>query len=267
MDSLKIIWAGVFNSDIHKKNISISEERTTSLFELEIPIEDGGISYLDEEGTKIEVGTVMFFKPGQKRHTRFPLKTYYLHFTLSEGRLYETLCRIPAYIKKRSAEKYLDLFKKLMKYTNSSLVADEVMTKSICLEIVSTLCYDHEKMLSRKKIKPYNYKAIESAIGYIKNNLSDNLSLQAVSEHVKYSPYHFHKCFKKYTSTTLREFVEEKRIEKAISLLTTTQKNLTQISYECGFSSQAYFSYSFKKKTGLTPREYANEIFLKYEQH
>ena len=47
MDSLKIIWAGVFNSDIQKKNISISEERTTSLFELEIPIEDGGISYLD----------------------------------------------------------------------------------------------------------------------------------------------------------------------------------------------------------------------------
>ena len=55
-------------------------------------------------------------------------------------------------------------------------------------------------MLSRKKIKPYNYKAIESAIGYIKNNLSDNLSLQAVSEYVKYSPYHFHKCFKKYMS-------------------------------------------------------------------
>ena len=75
----------------------------------------------------------------------------------------------------------------------------------------------------------------------------------------------FHNSFKKAVGPTLREYVEEQRIKKAITLLTATHLTLTQIAFECGFSSQSYFSFVFKRRTGKTPRQYANEINKLYE--
>ena len=72
--------------------------------------------------------------------------------------------------------------------------------------------------------------------------------------------------FKASTGKNLREFVEAQRIKKAIELLISTQMTLTQIAYESGFSSQSYFSYVFKRYTGVTPREYAQEVYSKYEK-
>ena len=50
----------------------------------------------------------------------------------------------------------------------------------------------------------------------------------------------------------------------AANLLITTDYTLTQIAYECGFSSQSYFSYAFKRKMKSTPREYARRMLERY---
>jgi AraC-like DNA-binding protein len=57
---------------------------------------------------------------------------------------------------------------------------------------------------------------------------------------------------------------EEQRIKKAANMLLTTDYTLTKIAYECGFSSQSYFSYAFKRRMNVTPREYAKKVFNKY---
>ena len=75
-----------------------------------------------------------------------------------------------------------------------------------------------------------------------------------------------HKVFKASTGKTLHEYIEDRRIKKSINLLISTDMTLTEIAYECGFSSQSYFSYAFKRHTGLTPRDYAKNIFEKYEE-
>jgi AraC-like DNA-binding protein len=64
---------------------------------------------------------------------------------------------------------------------------------------------------------------------------------------------------------TLRDYVEEQRLRKAISLLTETGLTLSEIAFECGFSSQSYFNYAFKKRLHLTPRAYAAEVQLRYD--
>ena len=63
---------------------------------------------------------------------------------------------------------------------------------------------------------------------------------------------------------TIHEYVEEQRIKKAANMLITTDYTLAEIAYECGFSSQSYFSYAFKRKMNKTPREYAKEVFERY---
>jgi len=44
----------------------------------------------------------------------------------------------------------------------------------------------------------------------------------------------------------------------------TTDHTLTEIAFDCGFSSQSYFSYVFKRRIGKTPREYIQEINSRY---
>ena len=82
---------------------------------------------------------------------------------------------------------------------------------------------------------------------------------------MSFSPIHFHNTFKRTVGKTLRDYIEEQRIKKATDLLLTTNYSFTQIAYECGFSSQSYFSYVFKRRMNLAPREYAKKMHRRYE--
>ena len=116
------------------------------------------------------------------------------------------------------------------------------------------------------KTKSSNAEMIEKSIRYIKDNLTADLSLNSVARVTSFSPIYFHNCFKRSTGKSLREFVEEARIQKSVNLLISTDMNLSEIAYECGFSSQSYFSYAFKRKMKMTPREYVKSIYQKYEK-
>ncbi len=260
----EIIACGIYNSDIALRNTTISKKRKTTMFEIEIPIEDGGVSYIDSSSHPIKTNTVICAKPGQLRHTRLPFKCHYVHMILPEGYLSEELLTTPDFIETDNKDKYRELFEKLRKYFDTGLSRDEIILQSAALELIYTLLRDSEKARRQYSAKSSNRAVIENAIAYIGNNLTANLSLEAVAEYAGFSPIHFHNCFKASTGRTLREFVEEQRIRKAINMLISTDKTLTEIAYACGFSSQSYFSFAFKRKTSLTPREYTAKITKQY---
>ena len=95
---------------------------------------------------------------------------------------------------------------------------------------------------------------------YIEENYSDpNTTLTTVAEVVCLSPNHFSTIFSQQCKTTFIEYLTNVRIENAKRLLKETDKKGYDIAYDCGFSDPHYFSYIFKKNTGLTPREYKSE--------
>lgn len=260
----EIVACGIYNSDIVLKNTTVSKKRKTTMFEIEIPLEDGGISYIDSSSHPIRTDTVICAKPGQLRHTRLPFKCHYVHMILTEGYLSEELLASPDFIRTDNKNKYRELFEKLRICFDTGLPHDEILLQSTVLELIHTLLLDSEKARMQYSAKRSNRAVIENAIAYIGNNLTLDLSLEAVAEQAGFSPIHFHNCFKASTGRTLREFVEDQRIKKAINMLITTDKTLTEIAYTCGFSSQSYFSFAFKRKTKLTPREYTAKIPKQY---
>ena len=260
----EIVTVGIYDSNIARKNTVISKNRKTSMFEIELPIEEGGISYIDSDSKQISPNMIICVKPGQVRHTRFPFKCYYVHMIIHSGTLYDTLINTPDFFETDKSETYKRIFTKLIKHYNVLANNEEIILQSLILELIYTINKDSTKRIKNSNSNN-NYLIIEKSLKYIKEHLTEDLSLGSVAEKMSISPIYFHNTFKTSTGKTLRDYVEEQRIKKAINLITTTNYNLTQIAYECGFSSQSYFSYVFKRKMNVTPRDYVKDIYNKYE--
>ncbi|MFB4165486.1 helix-turn-helix domain-containing protein [Alteribacillus sp. JSM 102045] len=99
---------------------------------------------------------------------------------------------------------------------------------------------------------------IQTAIDYIQLNYHRPITLQEVSDMVYLSPSHFSRMFKDETKTTFIEYLTEIRIEKSKHFLKFTSLPIEVIAHNIGFSSAGYFSTTFKRLEGKTPREYRN---------
>ncbi|MCR4031394.1 MULTISPECIES: helix-turn-helix domain-containing protein [Flavobacterium] len=59
---------------------------------------------------------------------------------------------------------------------------------------------------------------------------------------------------------SVSEIIETRKLTEAKNLLMTTDKNVAEIGYELGFNEKTYFTHAFKRKAGLTPTEFRDEI-------
>ncbi len=92
---------------------------------------------------------------------------------------------------------------------------------------------------------------------FIEEHYADqNTTLTTVAKEVAMSPNHFSAIFSQECNTTFIEYLTNVRIENAKRLIRSTEMKGYDIAYECGFSDPHYFSYIFKKNTGMSPREY-----------
>ena len=266
IDLPEIVAMGIYNSQVVFKNKSISPNRKTTIFEIELPINEGGVSYIDNTSHSISENVIICAKPGQIRHTKFPFKCYYIHMIVNEGQIFEVLSSLPNYIELSDNTDVRNIFVSLGEYYNTGFSVDNMMLQSLVMKLVYTLTKHASLHNAKHNPKRNNSKAIENTLEYISKNLTSDLTLEALSERVNFSPIYFHKLFKASIGKTLHEYVEEEKIKKSLELLVSTEMTLTEIAYECGFSSQSYFSYAFKKKMKITPREYVKSTVLKYQR-
>lgn len=102
---------------------------------------------------------------------------------------------------------------------------------------------------------------IIKAKAYIeKNYASQDTCLSTVADQVHLSPNHFSTIFSQECGITFIEFLTNVRVEAAKKFLKETDMKGSDIAYECGFGDPHYFSFIFKKTTGLSPREYKNQF-------
>ncbi len=258
----EIISMGIYNSKIEAKNIAVSKDRRTTVFELELA-EEGGVSYIDSCSRAITPNLLICAKPGQVRYTQFPFRCYYVHFRVSDGALYEMLMELPSFISTERREVYATLFKKIIRCQNNGRAEDAVLLHSLLMELIYTLhC---ESSVTHRHHNMSGNTVIDTTLNYIKEHLTEDLRLETVAAVAHLSPIHFHNRFKAAMGKTLRDYVEDQRIKKAIDLLLTTDRSVTEIALACGFSSQSYFSSVFKRRLKKTPREYVQELNNRYE--
>lgn len=91
---------------------------------------------------------------------------------------------------------------------------------------------------------------------YLDNNYSEHITLNTLTELTHMNKYYLAHSFAKYTGLSPIQYLNERRLETACMLLRETDFSISDISSSTGFSSQSYFTQTFRKKYGVTPVRY-----------
>ena len=97
---------------------------------------------------------------------------------------------------------------------------------------------------------------IEKVRRYVFEHIDEDVSLEKVAAGVSMHPAYLSKLFRESTGENFIDFVTSVRMDKAKKLLGSTLLTIKEVTFDCGYNDQNYFSKLFKKCTGQTPTEF-----------
>ncbi len=122
---------------------------------------------------------------------------------------------------------------------------------ALTLEMAERCC----DLVRQYKLRPYSPK-IRKAIHFVLLNLGSQITVEHIAKAVEVSPNHLSTAFHKETGEKLLAFIQRLRLEKAAQLLTFTSQQIQEVSTSVGILDNNYFTKIFKRRYGLTPKEY-----------
>lgn len=231
-------------------------------FKICLALEGDAVWEIEDSAYPIRPGDIIFLNMGQKRHfTQFG----------------ETGFRLCVFVLKRSAFQNMQHFLFLLDRTKhqKNVVHQSALAsllKEIYDEWTTEPSFSYE--LASAKLTEFFIKA-ERALGfadspfgkvdqkmlmltdYIDANIANGITLAAVAQMASMTQSAFSRKFAAINGITFKEYVVERKLERAIFLLQNTQMKMSGIALECGFDSISGFYCAFKKHLGTTPSKFA----------
>lgn len=157
------------------------------------------------------------------------------------------------------AETYIPREWKIVKQeTKEKGFGYELALRSSTLRIFTwILRYWHEHSDHPELFTPDNSTSqlIHSMKKYVEQNLA-TATLPEAAKACSLSYSYFSRIFKHYMHTSFSDYVNLTRVNQAMRLLATTEKSITEIAYEVGFSSASYFIQIFHKLKYTSPKQF-----------
>lgn len=105
-------------------------------------------------------------------------------------------------------------------------------------------------------VKPEPRDAIHGLIEHLDGNFTETYDRIALARRFNMNEDYMVQLFKKVTNTNISSYINVKRIEAAMQLLSETESKVIDIAFHVGFDNLTYFYRNFKKHTGYSPVEY-----------
>lgn len=96
---------------------------------------------------------------------------------------------------------------------------------------------------------------IQEVFHYVEQNLEQKLYVTDIADHVHLNSIYLARLFRQYTGITVQQYIIEKRLAKASSMLRDGQSPM-DVSFACGFGSYSNFSRSFTSHFKISPKQY-----------
>lgn len=137
--------------------------------------------------------------------------------------------------------------------------SEKLQNAETLYQLQYSMLLDFTRRVAKAQIPLDATSDIYKSIRYIKQHTNQAITTSDVAAYVGKSRSHLSRCFKKELGFGINEFIMRCKLEEAKSLLTYTDKSISEISSYLCFSSQAYFQNVFKKKYKITPNEYRRQ--------
>ena len=237
----------------HTKKITPKREVLCS--EIEFYTSGGNKSIVNDKEYIQEECNILVSKKGDIRYSVDDFECFAVHFSSPETD--ELIKTLPCVFKVFDSKKVLDIFKEMTIAYTKGTKADILLAKAKILELVSFLCSENSRQ-SHGRFSEYS-KNVFLACRFMEENFSSHITLSDIASKIALSPNFFHTVFKSIIGKTPSEYLLDIRLNTAKNMLVNTDLSLLEIAVSCGFESQAYFCYVFKKHLAATPKKYRTE--------
>jgi AraC-like DNA-binding protein len=100
------------------------------------------------------------------------------------------------------------------------------------------------------------FRRLHRGRDFLSSSYTERVSVAMAAKAAHLSPYHFHRMFKSAFQQTPMQFLQDCRLASARRLLKATDQRVTSICFAVGFESLGSFSTLFRRRLGLSPRQY-----------
>ncbi len=269
MDFPYLSGAGLYRSELSEyRGLKQSPLRTVTEYELELFCDDYRYGMVDGVRVPYRRGTVLIAKPGNRRCSRLHFSCYYLHVTVTDPDLRAALDALPVYLTVSDEDAYIDLFRRISaQFPEAGDGAPLEMTGLLMLLIARLTQESLAKQVGEGTLPQVRQDVIAAARTVMNERYAEELSLHTLAAEVHLNPTYFHRIFTAACGMTPLAYLTEVRISHAKFLLRNTDRSVTEIAGQCGFSSYNYFCTVFRKATGYAPSVFRNRANSVYEGH
>jgi AraC family transcriptional regulator len=97
-------------------------------------------------------------------------------------------------------------------------------------------------------------RRLRLALSYIESNLKHDLSMNEIAKAAGVSVTHLKTAFRQATGTSVHQYVIERRVERAKSLLSSGNSSISEIAQETGFAHQSHLARHMRRILGYSPK-------------
>lgn len=239
-------------------------ERLVSSYEFEFYTDDGA-GGLRNDGVFYQArrGGCTLAKPGQVQVVVRPYRGYYLNIVTQDPELCDMLDHLPTSFVLWNMNEVVKLFHQMIATEDQESLVSRMLLQGYACRILSLL-YRYRRDPKSSDSNVYQHrKILLMADKYIRDHLSEDLTLHSLAKLCNLDPTYFHKLYTAAFGRTPAQRILGFRIAAAKTGLIESNVSLGELASRCGFSSQTYFCYKFKQVTGMTPLQYRNQMLVR----
>jgi len=222
----------------------------------------------------LKKGTFQILFPNTLHYGSAPVSEnqshFWCHFYLPDGFSIEEnvdyerqdgICYIPEFSQIYDCEKYYILFSQLIDEAEK-FRSDRNTHNIICASYIRIILSSLAEQCNEIATKTDSRRARTAKIcEWLTVHACKGITVSDAATALGYNPDYLTQLIKSRTGMSLCNYLNEIRLREAKNLLLNTNKTVSEVAYETGFSDEKYFMKLFKKREHATPTQYRNAHF------
>lgn len=228
--------------------------------------------WVGDESFTLTPGSVLIVRPnelhGSSTGVLEPCEHYWLRLKLDDGANWPGLTKAQTKSLKSDLLSYekrafvatdvvREAFTRMIEEHRTETQYGELVCRAQLHKLLSAVVRDYRSEQERsEQMETRISPAIHKTVCAIHDSIEEPMSIAQLAQLAHMSESSFRKQFKVEVGCSPHDYVIHRRVQKSKKLLLNSERSIIDIAFDLGFSSSQYFATVFKRKTGLTPKQF-----------